>query len=65
MFHIDKMTLHRYMKKSKNGSNVGMGYKAVSISHSIFTPAMEKDLAAHIIVLADQYHVFHCQNAKS
>ena len=33
-----------------------MGYSSVSLSHSVFPPAMEKDLANHITQLADQYH---------
>lgn len=56
MFDIDKMTLQRYIEKSKNASNVEMGYKAVSLCHYIFTPEMEEDLAAHVISLANQYH---------
>ena len=33
---LDKMTLHRYLKKTKVvGSNVQMGYSAVSLSHSV------------------------------
>ena len=57
MFSLDKMTLHRYIKKAKEcGPECAVGYNAVSQAQSIFPPYMEKDLAAHIQQLADQYH---------
>ena len=36
----------------------------VSLAHSIFNPAMEKDLANHLAKLADQYHELSLDKAK-
>ena len=57
MFGLDKMTLYRYLKKvESHGQECIVGYDAVSQSHYILPPKMEKDLAAHIQLLADNYH---------
>ena len=65
MFDIDKMTLKRYIDKTKaNGSEAKMGYSSVSLAHSIFSPTMEEDLAKHIAHLADQYYGLSLDKCK-
>lgn len=62
---LDKMTLLRFINKSKNdGPDAIMGYSAVSTAHSVFTEEMEKDLASHISTLADQYHGLSLDKCK-
>ena len=51
------MTLHRYMKKTKNFEpECAIGYGAAPQVQIIFSLDMEKDLAAHVKLLANHYH---------
>ena len=65
MFGLDKMTLKRYIDKvKKTGPDAKVGYSSVSLAHSIFNPAIQKDLANHLAKLSDQYHGLSLDKAK-
>ena len=55
-FHVDRMTLKRFIQKRNQSADAIVGYKAVAQKQSIFPPNMEEDLASHVKLLADMFH---------
>ena len=52
---VDKLTLIRFIKQTDPSCVVGTQSTLLSTGNQILTPAMEKDLASHIVFLADMY----------
>ena len=52
---VDRMTLTRFIIRSQSGGERSTGYEGTARAHTILTPAMKEDLAAHIKDLGDQF----------
>ena len=63
-FGVDKMTLIRYIKKKKADPASVVGYQSTMLHNQILPPKMEKDLAGHIIYLADMYFGLSVEKCK-
>ena len=63
-FNVDKMTLHRYLRKCQENPQPLVGYAAVTFSNRIMSSAMELDLANYIKALADVFHGVSLEKCK-
>ena len=52
---VYRMTLTRFIIRSQSGGERSTGYEGTARAHTILTPAMKEDLAAHIKDLGDQF----------
>jgi hypothetical protein len=55
-YAIDRMTLKRFIDKRSKDDRASAGYKTLSMNKLVIPGAMESDLAAHIVHLADMFH---------
>lgn len=53
---ICRMTIKRYMDKKKLGEVTNPGYKRSALAKQVLNDNMEKELAAHIMKLAEMFH---------
>ena len=61
-FGVDKLTLMRFIKKADPTCVVGT--QSTILSNQILTPAMEKDLASHIVLFAYMYFGLSIKRCK-
>ena len=55
-FHVDRMTLTRFVDKQKNNPHPDVGYEAVRKAKQIFSAEMEADFADHIKSMAKMFY---------
>lgn len=55
-FHVDRMTLTRFVAKQKNNPHPDVGYEAVRKAKQIFSAEMEADFAYHIKSMARMFY---------
>lgn len=53
---VDRITLTRFIDRKQKGEEPGVAYSGTRQAKMVFTDNMEKELAAHIIALADSFY---------